>query len=61
LLKDYDLKISYHPLKANKVANTLSRKNNTLKAIITQQKQLILELKKLEVDVGDPRRNIWRL
>jgi hypothetical protein len=36
LLKDYDLKISYHPRKANKIADALSRKNNTLVAMITQ-------------------------
>ena len=31
LIKDYDLTISYHPSKANKVADALSRKSRALR------------------------------
>ncbi|GKV13621.1 hypothetical protein SLEP1_g24612 [Rubroshorea leprosula] len=48
LLKDYDLTISYHPGKANKVANALSRKSSS---IIATQKELLEDLVKLDVEL----------
>jgi hypothetical protein len=36
LIKDYDLEIHYHPVKANMVADDLSRKEHVHVAIVTQ-------------------------
>ncbi|GKV25054.1 hypothetical protein SLEP1_g34559 [Rubroshorea leprosula] len=52
LLKDYDLTISYHPGKANKVANALSRKSSgTASSILATQKELLEDLVKLDVEL----------
>ncbi|GLU19566.1 hypothetical protein SLE2022_358110 [Rubroshorea leprosula] len=52
LLKDYDLTISYHPGKANKVADALSRKSSgTASGILATQKELLEDLVKLDVEL----------
>ncbi|GKU89663.1 hypothetical protein SLEP1_g3776 [Rubroshorea leprosula] len=52
LLKDYDLTISYHPSKANKVADALSRKSSsTASSILATQKELLEDLVKLDVEL----------
>ncbi|GKV40242.1 hypothetical protein SLEP1_g47911 [Rubroshorea leprosula] len=52
LLKDYDLTISYHPNKVNKVANALSRKSfGTASGILATQKELLEDLVKLDVEL----------
>jgi hypothetical protein len=43
LIKDYDLKIHYHPSKANLVADALSRKENVHSAIVAQLPDEIVE------------------
>ena len=55
LIKDYDLKINYHPGKANCVADALSRKGSgTLAALLTNQEQLIYEFERLGLEVVQP-------
>ena len=52
LIKDYDMEILYHPGKANVVDDALSRKRDYgMATMLTQQKPLLDELKKLEVEV----------
>ncbi|GKV34706.1 hypothetical protein SLEP1_g43056 [Rubroshorea leprosula] len=52
LLKEYDLTISYHPGKANKVADALSRKSfSTASSILATQKELLEDLVKLDVEL----------
>ncbi|GKV17043.1 hypothetical protein SLEP1_g27596 [Rubroshorea leprosula] len=52
LLKDYDLTISYHPGKANKVADALSSKSSsTAFSILATQKELLKDLVKLDVEL----------
>ena len=44
--------ISYHPRKANVVADALSRKTmGNLAALITQQRQILENMRKLELEV----------
>ncbi|GKV11106.1 hypothetical protein SLEP1_g22390 [Rubroshorea leprosula] len=52
LLKEYDLIISYHLGKANKVADALSRKSSgTASSILATQKELLEDLVKLDVEL----------
>ena len=50
LIKDYDLVINYHPVKANVVANALSQKFSVILAYIrTAYVSLLLDLKTLGI------------
>ena len=52
LLVDYDLDIQYHPRKANKVADALSMKSQTLvNCLITTQKELLRDLEKMRIGI----------
>ena len=52
LLKDYDLTISYHPRKANVVADALSRKSaRNLATLLTTQKHILEDLRKMRIEV----------
>ena len=52
LLKDYDLTISYHPGKANVVADALSRKSaGNVAALLTTQKHILEDLRKIRIEV----------
>ena len=52
IIKDYHLQIHYHPGKANTVADALSGKNvGNLACLLIDQKELLLEFEKLEIEV----------
>ena len=52
LIKDYDLEILYHPGKANVVADALNQKKDyNLATLLTSQKPLLEEMRKLELEV----------
>ena len=52
LLKDYNLTISYHPEKANVVADALSKKFvGKLAALLTTEKHILEDLRKMRIEV----------
>ena len=52
LLKDYNLTISYHPEKANVVADALSKKFvGKLAALLTTEKNILEDLRKMRIEV----------
>ena len=52
LIKDYDMKLHYHPGKANVVANALSRKSYANTLISTGlPKELVEDLKELRLEI----------
>ncbi|XP_077252357.1 uncharacterized protein LOC143891702 [Tasmannia lanceolata] len=56
LLKEYDCTIHYHSGKANVVADALSRKSSgTLATMLTTQKHLLQDLRKLGKEIVEPR------
>ena len=48
LIKDYDLKINYHPGKANRLADALSRKNHGTLAVTLVKQMEALELEEVD-------------
>lgn len=54
LLKDYDITIQYHPGKANRVADALSRKTegeSTVESMIMVQRPLLYEIQRFELEI----------
>ncbi|CAA0830254.1 Uncharacterized mitochondrial protein AtMg00860, partial [Striga hermonthica] len=55
LVKDYDCTISYHPRKANVVADALSRRSyGKLSCLFTEQDVLLREFERLQLEVVEP-------
>ncbi|GKV01835.1 hypothetical protein SLEP1_g14353 [Rubroshorea leprosula] len=55
LLKDYDLTISYHPGKANVVADALSRKDHgNLATLVTSNRQILRDLEMMQMEIRGP-------
>ncbi|MCI40267.1 hypothetical protein A2U01_0061500, partial [Trifolium medium] len=48
-LKDYDFKLSYHPRKANMVADALSRKSLHMSSLMVKELNLIEEFRDLSL------------
>ncbi|MCI85863.1 hypothetical protein A2U01_0107142, partial [Trifolium medium] len=48
-LKDYDFKLSYHPGKANVVADALSRKSLHMSSLMAKELDLIEEFRDLSL------------
>ncbi|XP_015945132.1 uncharacterized protein LOC107470249 [Arachis duranensis] len=52
LLKDYDFELSYHPWKANIVADALSKKSLAVSWIRIKEEQLVNKFAELKLDIG---------
>ncbi|MCI66579.1 hypothetical protein A2U01_0087837, partial [Trifolium medium] len=48
-LKDYDFELSYHPGKANVVADTLSRKSLHMSSLMAKELEMIKEFRDLSL------------
>ena len=57
-LKDYDFSLSYHPGKANVVADALSRKLLHLSAMMIQEQRLLEEFRDLNIAVKMKSRSL---
>ncbi|XP_029148285.1 uncharacterized protein [Arachis hypogaea] len=53
LLKDYDFELSYHPGKANVVADTLSRKSLIVAWMRIKEEELVDKFVDLKLDIGE--------
>ncbi|XP_072064393.1 uncharacterized protein [Arachis hypogaea] len=53
LLKDYDFELSYHPGKANVVADALSRKSLTVAWMRIKEEVLVDKFAELKLDIGE--------
>ncbi|XP_020961304.1 uncharacterized protein LOC110263825 [Arachis ipaensis] len=53
LLKDYDFELSYHPGKANVVADALSRKSLTIAWMRIKEEDLVDKFLDLKLDIGE--------
>ena len=49
LLKDYDFELSYHPSKANVMADTLSRKSLYISSLMVRELDLLEQFRKLSL------------
>ncbi|MCI34626.1 RNA-directed DNA polymerase (Reverse transcriptase), partial [Trifolium medium] len=57
-LKDYDFELSYHPWKANVVADALSRKSLHVSSLMTKELELIEEFRDLSLRLSRNKRLI---
>ncbi|MCI44731.1 hypothetical protein A2U01_0065970, partial [Trifolium medium] len=48
-LKDYDIELSYHPRKANVVADALSRKSLHMSSLMTKELEMIEEFRDISL------------
>ena len=56
LQKAYDMKVKYHPRKANVVVDSLSRKSiDSMASPLTIQRRLLRELDALQIEIMPPR------
>ena len=51
LLKDYDFELSYHPSKANVMADTLSRKSLYISSLMVRELDLLEQFRKIYIGI----------